>query len=107
MLLVRGMNIGIWDGYPSLKEIKKRNYKLSKSRHPDIRALLKQHEDGLTANEISELLKLNRDSVKNALNTMPDVYIDRWLEARQGLREQSVWCVANIPENCPKPNRKT
>lgn len=107
MLSVSGMNIGTWGGYPSPKEINKRNYKLSKSRHPDIRHALKQHEDGLTANEIGELLKLNKDSIRNALNTMPDVYIDRWMQARQGLREQAVWCVINVPENCPKPNRKT
>jgi hypothetical protein len=39
---------------------------------------------------------------------MPDVYIDRWLGARQGAREEAVWiwCSLEVPEDCPKPERK-
>jgi hypothetical protein len=39
---------------------------------------------------------------------MPDVYIDRWLGAKQGAREEAVWiwCPLEVPEDCPKPERK-
>lgn len=80
---------------------------MSKSRHPEIRALLKKYDDGLTAKEISAILDKKTDSVRNALQAMPDVYIDRWLEAKQGMREQAVWCVITVPENCPKPEKKS
>jgi hypothetical protein len=37
---------------------------------------------------------------------MPDVYIDRWLVAKQQKREQAVWVAVEVPENCPRPERK-
>jgi predicted ArsR family transcriptional regulator len=76
---------------------------MSKSQHPRIRALLREDLDGLTAGEIADKLELKTDSVRNALLNMPDAYIDRWLAARQGKREEAVWCVVIPPENCPKP----
>jgi len=76
---------------------------MSKSQHPRIRELLRENHDGLTANEIASKLVLQSDSVRNALPNMPDAYIDRWFAARQGKREEAIWCVVVPPENCPKP----
>jgi predicted ArsR family transcriptional regulator len=80
---------------------------MSKSQHPQIRELLKKHDDGLTAKEIAQILNLNSGSVRNALNRMGDVYIDRWVPARQGMREQAVFIWVSSPdlllENCPRP----
>jgi hypothetical protein len=68
--------------------------------------LLQQYHDGLTAQDIADRLELKADSVRNALPNMPDAYIDRWLAAIQGKREESVWCVVVPPENCPRPTPK-
>ena len=37
---------------------------------------------------------------------MPDVYIDRWHVAKQQKREEAVWVAVEVPENCPRPERK-
>lgn len=79
---------------------------MSGSQHPRIRRLLQQYHDGLTAQDIADRLELKPDSVRNALQNMPDAYIDRWLAARQGRREESVWCVVVPPEDCPRPTPK-
>jgi hypothetical protein len=76
---------------------------VSKSQHPRIRALLREDLDGYTVGELANKLELKPDSVRNALLNMPDAYIDRWFAARQGKREEAVWCVVIPPENCPKP----
>jgi hypothetical protein len=79
---------------------------MSVSQHPRIRRLLHQYHDGLTAIQIAERLELKDDSVREALKEMPDTYIDRWLEAKQSLREQAVWCAVVPPEDCPRPTSK-
>jgi hypothetical protein len=79
---------------------------MSTSKHPDIRRLLQQYHDGLTAQDIADRLELKVDSVHNSLRHMPDAYIDRWLAAKQGRREESVWCVIVTPEDCPRPTPK-
>jgi len=80
---------------------------MSKSQHPQIRELLKKHDDGLTAKEAAQILGLKHASVHNALAKMNDVYIDRWTPARQGMREQAVFIWVSSPdlllENCPRP----
>ena len=76
---------------------------MSKSRHPEIRKLLHQYHDGLTVKDISERLQLLHDSAYNALRSMPDTYIDRWLSAKQGQPAEAVWCTVVPPEDCPKP----
>lgn len=73
-----------------------------KSRHPEIRALLRAHSDGLTAKNISELTGIAPDSVRQALSNMPDVYIDRWEGPYRGAYA-SVWCVVEVPPHCPHP----
>ena len=79
---------------------------MSRPRHFEIRKLLHQYHDGLTAMELSERLQLLHDSTYNALRNMPDTYIDRWTKAKQGQPSQAVWCVVVPPEDCPKPRPK-
>lgn len=79
---------------------------MSISNHPAIRNVLKNNPDGLTAKQIHSMTNINRDSITKALRVMPDVYVDRWLGSRQGVREEAVWCVVEVPEDCPKPERK-
>jgi hypothetical protein len=79
---------------------------MSISNHPAIRSVLKNNPDGLTAKQIYSITNISRDSITKALKAMPDVYVDRWLGARQGVREGGVWCVVEVPEDCPKPERK-
>jgi hypothetical protein len=72
--------------------------------HPEIRALLRQHEDGLTIAQISARLDRRPDSVRRALENMPDVYIDRYLDPVRG-KYPAVWCAWVPPPNCPHPTK--
>lgn len=74
--------------------------------HKIIRDVLKNNPDGLTAKQIHFITNIDKESIRVALKNMPDVYIDRWLAAKQGLREEGVWCVVEVPEDCPRPERK-
>jgi hypothetical protein len=77
---------------------------MSRSRHPEIRALLRQYEDGLTSIQIGAVLNIKQESVRQALENMPDVYIDRYLEPVRG-QYPAVWCVVVPPPNCPRPTK--
>ena len=77
---------------------------MSKSRHPEIRALLREHEDGMTVDELALILRVEKENaVRTALKQMPDTYIDRWRKPRMGTYT-AVWCVVVPPPNCPKPS---
>lgn len=77
-----------------------------KSNHPVIRELLKKNPDGLSIKEMSSVTKLLPAGILKSLKGMPDVYIDRWTVGKQQKREEAVWCVVEIPEDCPRPERK-
>jgi len=77
-----------------------------KSNHPEIRAMLRKHEDGLTINWLVDFLSLSPDTVRGALEHMPDAYIDRWTKLPAAKAYEAVWCVVVPPPNCPKPTRK-
>lgn len=79
---------------------------MSKPHHPIIRELLKKHPDGLTVKELCSFTGIRDDNVLRSLKSMPDAYIDRWLVAKQQKREESVWVVVEVPEHCPRPERK-
>lgn len=68
--------------------------------------MLHKHEDGLTINWLAEFLKLSTDSVRGALENMPDAYIDRWTKLPADKTYEAVWCVVVPPPNCPKPEKK-
>jgi hypothetical protein len=76
---------------------------MSNSNHPAIRALLRQHEDGLSINNIASMLDIEPNSVMGALKMMPDVYIDRWQTSRTSRIPFAVWIAVVPPPNCPKP----
>lgn len=70
-----------------------------------LREVLHQHSDGLEIGQLSDMLGSNRFKVRDALQKMPDAYIDRWhKEPGSRGRYASVWCVVEVPENCPMPN---
>lgn len=69
-------------------------------RH-ELRELLRAHPDGLTILEMMKVTAAGEHSVRQALTKMPDAYIDRWVP-RSGM-PAAVWCVVEVPENCPRP----
>lgn len=75
---------------------------MSKSRHPEIRALLRKYDDGMTLGQIGAALDLRPDVLKNCMPAMPDAYIDRWSSPTRG-QYAAVWCVVVPPANCPHP----
>ena len=75
---------------------------MRKSNHSIIRTLLKQHPDGLMASEIAKELNLQHRATTIALKSMVDTYIDRWFKLPNAPMA-AVWCVIEVPEDCPKP----
>jgi hypothetical protein len=67
-----------------------------------IRALLREHSDGMTLEQIVWAVKRDKANVKKNVRAMPDAYIDRW-EAVPRRQYAAVWCVVVPPEDCPKP----
>ena len=67
-----------------------------------IRALLREHSDGMTLEQIVWAVKRDKANVKKNVRAMPDAYIDRW-EAVPRKQYAAVWCVVVPPEDCPKP----
>lgn len=74
------------------------------TRQHAIRALLRQHVDGMTRSQIAQALSLHVANVSTALIAMPDVYVDRWAKATRGY--EKVWCAVQVPEDCPHPKDK-
>ena len=75
---------------------------MTRNMHAEIRALLLAHPDGLTRVMIAALSNANRSTISQALESMPDVYIDRWTTGKTALL-QPVFIAVPIPEDCPKP----
>lgn len=69
----------------------------------EVRALLREHADGLPAKDIAEKLGRDRNNIRTLLHSMPDTYIDRWIRGMQGM-STAIWCVVVPPPHCPKPN---
>lgn len=74
------------------------------SHHPKLRALLKG-SDGLTVRQLETALDIDMRTLTKSLNSMPDGYIDRWIGPNRG-QYAAVWCVVEVPEDCPRPNEK-
>lgn len=69
-----------------------------------VRELLKKFPDGLTAMEIARFMELQSSTgVITALQGMGDAYIDRWVRRSTG-QLAAVWCLADVPEDCPRPD---
>lgn len=79
---------------------------MKKPHLPKIRKILRDHPDGMTVNQIHELLpEINRPhTIRKCLLSMPDSYVDRWTISK-GNRGQyeKVWCVVVPPSDCPHP----
>jgi DNA-binding transcriptional regulator GbsR (MarR family) len=80
---------------------------MSKSRHPELREILLQHEEGLTASEIAKYANMQSDNVTQSVKSMADVYIDRWTKPKKGIKYVPVYIAIKIPENCPAPYATT
>lgn len=77
---------------------------MKKPHIPDIRALLRSNELGMTTAELhAKLPHINKvETIRKCLERMPDAYIDRWVKGKRG-QFFAVWCVVVPPEHCPHP----
>lgn len=77
---------------------------MKKPHAPDIRRVLVENPDGLTISRIHRRLPdiTHAETVRNALERMPDAYIDRWTTPIRG-QYQAVWRVVVPPRHCPYP----
>lgn len=70
----------------------------------EIRAMLLAKPEGMTIRELCLATQATDKSVRHSLGCMPDAYIDRWEFPRQGPLN-AVYCVVEVPEDCPRPSR--
>jgi len=75
------------------------------SYNKEVRAALKAHPDGLTTTQLHQMIKAPEGRMRAVLHSMPDAYIDRWQYRGTQRYLSAVWCVVNVPENCPKPEK--
>jgi predicted ArsR family transcriptional regulator len=75
------------------------------SRHNQIRELLLQAEDGMTANEIAARLDVRPSVIRQSLKTVYGVYIDRWVAPKRG-QYSAVYVCVEVPEDTPKPRKE-
>lgn len=69
-----------------------------------VRTYLLERGTGATVVAMGEELGINSDSIRKALKTMPDAYIDRWVWSNKWIGKWvAVWDVIEVPEDCPKP----
>jgi len=71
-----------------------------------IRVALRGVPDGMTLNDLAELLGRDHNNVRKVLRNMPDTYIDRWETAPRG-QYKAVWCIVVPPSDCPRPDGRT
>lgn len=74
-------------------------------RQQRIREFLREHRDGMTAANLVVAVGYSDYIIKTTLESMPDAYIDRWVNSPTRHKYEAVWCVVVPPENCPKPTR--
>lgn len=74
------------------------------THHQKIRDQLKG-SDGLTIKQLQYRLEVDQRTLCKSLKSMPDSYIDRWTGPHRG-QWAAVWCVVEVPEDCPKPDEK-
>ncbi len=75
-------------------------------RQKRIRDLLRTRPNGMTANELSEIMGLHVSNIRTALRAMPDTYVDRWSLGGRGQFEK-VWIAVPVPADCPHPRDRT
>jgi len=72
-----------------------------------VRELLIANPDGMTIPQIVGALDKSDNVVRYAVQRMPDVYIDRWVQAENAGKFAAVWVRADIPEDAPRPDGKS
>jgi hypothetical protein len=75
-------------------------------KHIAIRELLRKYPDGLSTKQICRLSGIGERVTRPALRKMADTYIDRWLPGEFQKPPEAVWCVVEVPEDCPPPYMK-
>lgn len=58
--------------------------------------------DGMTTRQLAAHVNSDMRDITRSLKAMPDAYIDRWWTKARG-PYAAVWCVVDVPEDCPKP----
>lgn len=69
-----------------------------------IREVMKDHPDGLTAQEIAFLIGRNESSVIHSLRGDDLMYVDRWTESKKEPQWIAVWCFHPPFVDPPKPS---
>lgn len=81
---------------------------MRKPMHPQLRELLRgEFADGALVKELAARVGASPTNVRQALENMPDAYVDRWTDYTVRGQYQQIWCVVVPPPHCPKPERKT
>lgn len=75
-------------------------------KHIAIRELLRKHPDGLSTRQICRLSGIEERVARPALRKMADAYIDRWIRGEFQKPPEAIWCVVEVPEDCPPPYMK-
>ena len=86
------------DAYARIQELE--DMKLHATK---IRELLRQTSDGMTIAQLSDAAGTRADTLRNTVESMPDVYIDRWEGPYRG-QWAAVYCLHIAPPNCPRPD---
>jgi hypothetical protein len=66
-----------------------------------LRALL-TGTDGMTTRQLAAQVDSDMQDITRSLKAMPDSYVDRWTGPERG-QWAAVWCVVEVPQDCPKP----
>ncbi len=70
----------------------------------ELRSLLREEfTDGASTRDLAERIGKDRSNVRSALHAMADVYIDRWEPTEVHAYWRPIYCAAQIPEDCPRP----
>lgn len=79
---------------------------MRKSNHDAIRKAL-CGTDGATCSDLELSVGVDSGNLVRSLRSMPDAYIDRWRPARSGSKRYvAVWCVVDVPADCPHPEAR-
>lgn len=70
-----------------------------------VKALLKQHPDGLTVNEIALMTGISYTSAHNACHRVKGIYVDRWTLNDRGKLWIRVFCLG-WEDDAPKPDAR-
>lgn len=75
------------------------------SYNKQVREILRQHPDGLTTSQLHAMIEAPEGRMRSVLRSMPDAYIDRWQTRGTQKYLSAVWCVVDVPEHCPRPEK--